>query len=95
MSAPALRRLTPAILTVALLLQSAELAAQELRPFSVDDALRVRSVSIAVATEDARWIAARITPRAAASPFAWARIGIRASRYALNMASTAASGRMG
>lgn len=42
---------------------TAELAAQELRPFGVDDALRIRSISIADATEDARWVAARITPR--------------------------------
>lgn len=40
-----------------------ELVAQELSPFSVDDALRVRSISIADATRNARWIAARITPR--------------------------------
>lgn len=35
--------------------------AQDLRPFTMDDALRVRSVGIADATEDARWIAATVS----------------------------------
>ncbi|HSG48487.1 MAG TPA: prolyl oligopeptidase family serine peptidase, partial [Longimicrobiales bacterium] len=40
---------------------AAPVAAQELRPFTVDDALAVRGVSVADATKDARWIAARVT----------------------------------
>jgi len=38
-----------------------ELGAQAPRPFTVDDALRVRSVSITDATDDSRWIAATVS----------------------------------
>jgi dipeptidyl aminopeptidase/acylaminoacyl peptidase len=37
------------------------LAGQALRPFTVDDALRARSVNVASTTDDARWIAATVT----------------------------------
>ena len=43
---------------LALLAAPVALSAQALRPFTVDDALRVKSVNIADVTGDARWIAA-------------------------------------
>ncbi len=37
------------------------LPAQTLRTFTVDDALRVRSASVAAATDDARWLAVTVS----------------------------------
>jgi len=37
------------------------LTAQDLRPFTMDDALRIRSVGMADVTDDARWIAATVS----------------------------------
>jgi len=51
----------PGLLALTLLLVPACVGAQALRPFTMDDALRVRSVGIADATDNARWIAATAT----------------------------------
>jgi dipeptidyl aminopeptidase/acylaminoacyl peptidase len=51
----------PLVLVLLALAAPTPVAGQDLRPFSVDDALDVRSVSIADATLDARWLAARVT----------------------------------
>ena len=56
--------LTPAAVALALLgvmAQLTPLTGQSLRPFTVGDALQVRSVTAAAVTEDARWIAATVT----------------------------------
>jgi len=47
-----------ALALLALLAASSPVSGQNLRPFTVDDALRVRSVTVAAVTDDARWIAA-------------------------------------
>lgn len=51
------------IVTVFLALVAAPIAlsGQVLRPFTIDDALRVKSVSIADVTDDARWVAAWVS----------------------------------
>ena len=49
-----------ALITLLLLALPLTLSAQALRPFTTEDALRVKSVSIADATEDARWLAATV-----------------------------------
>ena len=49
------------LLSLALVPAASPLVAQEGRPFMVDDALRVRSVGIADATDDARWTAATVS----------------------------------
>jgi len=50
-----------ALALLAVLAPPASLSGQALRPFTVDDALRVRSVNVAAATDDARWIAATVS----------------------------------
>jgi len=50
-----------ALIVLLLLALPSALSAQELRPFTVEDALRVSSVSIADVSEDARWIAATVS----------------------------------
>jgi dipeptidyl aminopeptidase/acylaminoacyl peptidase len=54
-------RSTPVLALLALLAAPIHLSSQALRPFTVDDALRVRSVNVATATDDARWIAATVS----------------------------------
>ena len=49
------------ILALALLAMPLSLSGQGLRSFTVDDALRVRSVNTADATDDARWIATTVS----------------------------------
>lgn len=49
------------VLGLTVLAWPASLFAQSLRAFTVDDALRVRSVNLADATDDARWIAATVS----------------------------------
>jgi dipeptidyl aminopeptidase/acylaminoacyl peptidase len=49
--------LLPVLAAVSVLSPSFLLSGQSLRPFTVDDALRVRSVGIADASDDARWLA--------------------------------------
>ncbi|MGD8360046.1 MAG: prolyl oligopeptidase family serine peptidase [Gemmatimonadota bacterium] len=49
--------LLPVLAAISVLSPSFLLSGQSLRPFTVDDALRVRSVSIADASDDARWLA--------------------------------------
>ncbi|MDT8341722.1 MAG: hypothetical protein RQ751_09445, partial [Longimicrobiales bacterium] len=48
-------------LVLPLLVPAAPASAQAFRPFTVDDALGVRTVSIADVTPDARWVAARVS----------------------------------
>ncbi len=49
------------LVPVAALAEVGSATVQALRPFTVDDALRVRTVAIADATDDARWIAATVS----------------------------------
>jgi dipeptidyl aminopeptidase/acylaminoacyl peptidase len=49
------------VLALALLAMPLSLSGQGLRPFTVDDALRVRSVNVGDITDDARWIAATVS----------------------------------
>ncbi len=55
------RILSPFLLGLLVLAAPLTLSAQNQRPFTTEDALRVRSVNVADVTDDARWIAATVS----------------------------------